>query len=298
LKIRKPSPKNYLTNNKLCIICNVTEKDTCLRYGKRRLYPYCKSCYNIEKKKSHLACLASIINCNDKRNKKKGRFKNCTLVRCTQQILIDTFNQYYVEGEGVLCTISKKPVVVYPTGTDPNLVRGYLVSPERIDENMPHIYLNENGDQVVNIVPICRCYQSGSQRKNEDGTGECQWTREKWEYVKNYEFNETYTGKFNCSLLLGHAKSHSKIRNRTFSLTREYLDTLMTQLENRCALSGILFNFSGKGSWRPSLERIDESRGYVPGNVTFTCIEFNTGNVQWTHELFESQFDRACFKYN
>ena len=193
LRIRKPYPKTCRMNNKICIKCNVTEKDTYLYYGKRHLRPYCRSCKNIEIKKHHLVYLAKSINGSDKKYQKKGRFKNCTLVQCTQKILIDTFNQYYVEGEGILCKISKKPTIVYPTGTDPNLVRGYLVSPERIDENMPHIYLNENGDQVVNIVPICRCYQSGSQRKNEDGTGECQWTREKWEYVKNYEFNETYT---------------------------------------------------------------------------------------------------------
>ena len=35
-----------------------------------------------------------------------------------------------------------------------------------------------------------------------------------------------------------------------------------------------------------SIERLDESNGYVKGNIKFICIEFQNGNQQWSPEKF------------
>jgi hypothetical protein len=39
-----------------------------------------------------------------------------------------------------------------------------------------------------------------------------------------------------------------------------------------------------------SIERLNEKIGYVEGNVKLICKEFNTGQRQWSRELFNSVF--------
>ena len=58
----------------------------------------------------------------------------------------------------------------------------------------------------------------------------------------------------------------------------------------RCAYSGIKMSFSELSyNFAMSVERLDESEGYVEGNVLLVCKEFNTGLCcQWSVDFLNS----------
>ena len=77
-----------------------------------------------------------------------------------------------------------------------------------------------------------------------------------------------------------------KARNRPkeTDLDLLYLKTLWEQQKGRCALSGIkmeipqntrAFEKRGHDPWKPSLDRIDCSKGYLKGNVRFVTMLAN-----------------------
>lgn len=80
-------------------------------------------------------------------------------------------------------------------------------------------------------------------------------------------------------------------RKIEFSVSPEYLNTLFLQQKSKCALSGIELTFSKKfkshdGS--ASLDRIDSTKGYIPGNV------------QWIHKTINAMkmnLDEVVFIY-
>lgn len=78
-------------------------------------------------------------------------------------------------------------------------------------------------------------------------------------------------------------KLRAKSRDKTFTITPEYLAELYKNQNGRCALSGLPLSFSEEGknlsdskSVVASLDRIDSSIGYVEGNV------------QWVHKHINS----------
>ena len=73
------------------------------------------------------------------------------------------------------------------------------------------------------------------------------------------------------------------------NIDKDYLCEIIRKQRGRCCLSGIALVFAQKSEWQASLERIDESKGYVKGNVALICNEFNVGSrggrgVQWSAE--------------
>lgn len=55
----------------------------------------------------------------------------------------------------------------------------------------------------------------------------------------------------------------------------------------RCAVSGIKFVTGSKlHPYQPSLDRIDNSRGYVTGNVRFVCLVVNYLMNRWGEQVF------------
>lgn len=81
-------------------------------------------------------------------------------------------------------------------------------------------------------------------------------------------------------------------KNIEFTITIEYIWNLFLVQERKCALSGIDISFPKSHEKRSigtaSLDRIDNKKGYVPGNV------------QWVHKdvnRMKNVFDEAYFKY-
>lgn len=69
-------------------------------------------------------------------------------------------------------------------------------------------------------------------------------------------------------------KSNAKRHGRDFSITLEYLESLWT---GKCAISGIDLDFNrGRGVGVASVDRIDNAKGYIEGNIQWVCdIENN-----------------------
>lgn len=73
------------------------------------------------------------------------------------------------------------------------------------------------------------------------------------------------------------------------------LDSYITEIEQRlslgrCEMTGLPFDFDGKrGGWaNPSIDRIDQSRGYVYANVRLILFGLNTAIGHWGEDVLLS----------
>lgn len=87
-----------------------------------------------------------------------------------------------------------------------------------------------------------------------------------------------------------------KARNRSYDydIDLEYLKNLWTSQDGICPISGIQMELypsasaweKDKGNpWKPSLDRIDSSKGYIKGNVRFICYIANMCKQDWPDEV-------------
>jgi hypothetical protein len=70
------------------------------------------------------------------------------------------------------------------------------------------------------------------------------------------------------------------------TITLELVEEMLRPM--RCSVTGhtLSFNWSGPGSnpWRPSIDRIDSTKGYVPGNVRIVSWVYNLAKSKWSDE--------------
>lgn len=76
------------------------------------------------------------------------------------------------------------------------------------------------------------------------------------------------------------AKSRAKKKHASFTLLRE--DVLQMLVVGKCQRSGIPFDLrttrdASRNPFAPSLDRIDNNKGYDPDNVVCVCTMFNNG---------------------
>jgi hypothetical protein len=71
-----------------------------------------------------------------------------------------------------------------------------------------------------------------------------------------------------------------------FDLDVEYLQQLYQEQKGLCYISKIQMSLKVHSDFNISIERIDETDGYVKGNIKFICIEFQNGQQQWTPTKF------------
>ena len=91
-----------------------------------------------------------------------------------------------------------------------------------------------------------------------------------------------WTGTLNISgSEFSHIKNHAKVRHQDFTITIEYLQQLWDNQNGQCSLSGLPLIYSTRKNKKlglvqkktASLDRIDNTKGYIPGNV------------QWVHKI-------------
>lgn len=86
----------------------------------------------------------------------------------------------------------------------------------------------------------------------------------------------------------------SREGNRSnFDLDIEYLQQLYQLQNGLCYISKIKLSLKVHSNFNISIERIDETNGYVKGNIQFICIEFQNGQQQWT----PTKFNDFCNDY-
>lgn len=88
--------------------------------------------------------------------------------------------------------------------------------------------------------------------------------------------------------LLGACRGSAKRRGLECTLTVDDIEPLLYSM--RCAVSGLPLSLehdggSARNPWTPSVDRIDCTRGYVPGNVRVVCWAFNMMRADWSDEV-------------
>ncbi|HRP26364.1 hypothetical protein [Thauera sp.] len=82
----------------------------------------------------------------------------------------------------------------------------------------------------------------------------------------------------------------SRERGHEFDIDLDYVADLVSQNGGRCALSGLLFDLKREGGkrnpFRPSIDRIDSSRGYVRGNVRVVLAAVNNALSDYGDDVY------------
>lgn len=87
-------------------------------------------------------------------------------------------------------------------------------------------------------------------------------------------------------------KARSKDKGYDFDLTADYIQGLFDACKGLCAQTGIAFDMNlgtkGKGKrnpLRPSVDRIDSTKGYVKDNVRIVLSIVNTMKADWPDDV-------------
>lgn len=96
---------------------------------------------------------------------------------------------------------------------------------------------------------------------------------------------------------LGKLLSHARARNIGFDLTIEWAIKQLISQKKQCFYSKIPFVFTPCEDWRCSIERLDQSKGYLQSNTVFIFWEFNTAITQWNKSKFQYFLNHIKEKY-
>jgi hypothetical protein len=152
------------------------------------------------------------------------------------------------------------------------------VSIERLDEN--------KGYSSTNCVLIDIHFQTGSKHVNT------QWTHDKVQsihHLRKKEIEMDFGIEFFKKLdhMVDGCNYRTKQRNHSPSeVTTEKLIHQYVKQDGRCELLTVPLVLNGE--WQMSIERLDESKGYIDGNWVLTALETQNGHAQWTKEFVES----------
>ena len=127
-------------------------------------------------------------------------------------------------------------------------------------------------------------------------------SRHRTDFPKNNPHANNRKDKFTpFRYQLGAAKKRAKRYNREFDLDLEYLKELWDFQNGKCAVTGLDLIIKcffkkqhkiAKSPYQTSLDRIDNSKGYVKGNVRYVCYMFNIARNDFT----DQQVLDFCFK--
>ena len=75
--------------------------------------------------------------------------------------------------------------------------------------------------------------------------------------------------------ILKRVKNSATNRGFANNLTREYIEELIIKSEGKCALSGVVMSTKHNDPLKVSIDRINNKRGYVKGNVRLVTVVAN-----------------------
>ncbi|GJE44181.1 hypothetical protein [Methylobacterium soli] len=84
---------------------------------------------------------------------------------------------------------------------------------------------------------------------------------------------------------------HAQDRGIPFAISYEDISAALDRSKLKCEVTGIAFRMvvdhnGYRQPFRPSLDRIDASRGYTPDNIRMVCVAVNTAMADWGEEVF------------
>ena len=106
---------------------------------------------------------------------------------------------------------------------------------------------------------------------------------------KAYKGTKSISGSYFCSL-----KNGAKLRSLEFNITIQYLQELLEQQNYKCAISGLSIDgarsrikyHSTYSKQTASLDRIDNTKGYIIGNVQWVHQDINYMKQDFTMSQF------------
>ncbi len=109
------------------------------------------------------------------------------------------------------------------------------------------------------------------------------WIRINRHNYKNWKGHKEITGKWWGGIKRGAVK-----RGHKFEVTMDYVWDLFVQQNRKCALSNlpIAFALTNRQRATASLDRIDNTKGYIKGNVQWLHKDVNYMKQKYTQEYF------------
>lgn len=90
----------------------------------------------------------------------------------------------------------------------------------------------------------------------------------------------TITGR--ASKMVSEAKRRAQNVGLDFDLTTQFVIDLLS--DKVCSVTGIPFDFQGiRAPFIPSIDRIDNAKGYVCNNIQLVVFAYNLAKDKWTH---------------
>ena len=100
-----------------------------------------------------------------------------------------------------------------------------------------------------------------------------------WAGKVKHELSKAGNGEI--GLLCRRARSRAKDKGREFLLDPEALSLVFMHCDGKCAVTGMPLSFHGESHSKPSIDRIDSSKGYTMDNVRITSVIANMAMNQW-----------------
>tara|TARA_R110000851_G_scaffold200363_1_gene351610 strand:+ start:60 stop:1895 length:1836 start_codon:yes stop_codon:yes gene_type:complete len=167
----------------------------------------------------------------------------------------------------------------------------YLIGLKLTPENASLERLDESkGYSSANCVLIDIHFQSGQR----------QWSREKVQslhHLRKKKIEMDFVPFFFKMLEFMVNACHHRTKQRNeegrnhspSEVTVEKLIHEYVKQDGRCYYLNIPLRM--KGDWQMSVERLDESKGYIDGNWVLIVLETQNGNAQWTKGFVESAWE-------
>ena len=110
--------------------------------------------------------------------------------------------------------------------------------------------------------------------------------------IKALQNAEKDPGPFISSQIVSDSRKRAKKHGWDHNVDREYLVKLWKKQKGKCAvtkvtLTGMPGSRESKNPYRASLDRIDNAKGYVKGNVRFVSHWYNNAKSTWPDAVFE-----------
>ena len=156
--------------------------------------------------------------------------------------------------------------------------------------------LNENNSTKYTfklhsaLIALCtECQRLKSRQYYQKGDSEKRKLRQK--KYRNREFSKT--------LILG-AKRWSKERSQEFQIDEGWIHMKIREQNNKCFWfnNEFIFEFNERHPLKPSLDRLDRSKGYTRENTVVACYAANfgrneTGVILWQDFIQSIRFQNS-----
>jgi hypothetical protein len=143
------------------------------------------------------------------------------------------------------------------------------------------------------------------KNKDRDNMRNKRYYQEKDKTKKRFNyFNKVYFDSYSVpnekslKKILSKCAGRAKELSLNFDLTVDFVLALYESQNGKCALTGLEFDYARdinfvRRPFAPSIDRIDNKKGYTKDNVRFVCVAVNIA----VNEFGDAIFDKICRAY-